>query len=414
MDSRFKAACIAVGSELLGRRKLDFNSLEITETLQSYGFDVVEKRVVGDRIEEIASAIHELMPRCEIVIVTGGLGPTCDDVTREAVAKAFGRKLRSDPEIEKWLLSRYQSMGRKMPEICRTMAEVVDGSRILKNSRGSAPGILVEEGGSLLAVFPGVPFEMREMLTTFLIPELKRRSQGRRRRLRTLLLGGVVESETETRIRHLYDGFGRENITILASFGVLRLVLSAEGDEESCARRLDEMESAFREILGEDTAGVDVDSLAEVAIAELTERGETLATAESCTGGMVGTELTSVSGASLVYSGGVISYSNEAKKRFLDVPADMLEKYGAVSAEVAGAMAKGVKNRFGTHWGLGVTGIAGPMGGSPEKPVGLVYWALAGPRAVVNSHRVFPGNREVIRRWSTNSVLDLLRRQLRE
>lgn len=412
MRFRFKAACVAVGSELLGSAKLDRNSLEITRVLETYGFKVIEKRVVGDRVESIAAAIRDLMAQCELVVLTGGLGPTSDDVTRQAVADALDRRLRRDPEIEDWLEKRYREMGREMPEICRVMADVVEGTRILRNSRGSAPGLLAEDQGRLLVVFPGVPFEMREMLEVHLKPELQKRSEGRHRISRTLLLGGVVESETEARIRQLYDGFGREDITILASFGVLRLILAAEGESGFCTRRLDEMEGAFREILGEDIAGVDVDSLAEVVVSELGRLSLSLATAESCTGGMVGEKLTSISGASGVYAGGVVSYSNEAKENLLGVPREMLEAHGAVSAEVACAMAEGVRNRLQTDWGLGVTGIAGPLGGTEEKPVGLVHWAVAGPDGCVEKHRVLPGDRDVIRQWSTNAVLDLLRRRI--
>lgn len=412
MEYRFKAACVAVGSELLGSRKLDLNSLEITTVLESCGFHVVEKRVIGDQVESIASALRELLEKCEIVVVTGGLGPTSDDVTRQAVAEALGRSLHRKAEVEKWLEDRYRDLGRSMPEVCRVMADVVEGSQMIRNSRGSAPGILIEENGRLLAVFPGVPYEMREMLEKHLKPELIKRSGGRLRLDRTLLLGGVVESETESRIRHLYEDFGRKDITILASFGVLRLILTAEGGHEECSRKLDTMEKAFRELLGADVAGVDVGSLAEVVISRLTKFNQSLATAESCTGGMVGEQLTSISGASLVYAGGVVSYSNEAKEELIGVPRKMLETHGAVSAEVARSMAEGVRKRFGTDWGLGVTGVAGPTGGTEEKPVGLVHWAVAGPDGCIEQHRVFPGDRGIIRQWSMNSVLDLLRRRI--
>ncbi len=407
-----KAGCIAVGSELLGDAKLDFNSLEITRTLETYGFDVVEKRVIGDSVERIAASVRELLDGCEVVIVTGGLGPTADDVTRAGVALALGRKLRHDAEVEGWIRERYERVGRSMPEIGRSMAMVVERSEVIRNAAGSAPGILIEDEGRLLAVLPGVPWEMRSMVESHLKPSLEKRFDGTIRRSRTLLIGGVVESEAEQRIRHLYDRFGRTNITILASFGALRLVLTASGTEVEATRDLDRMEKAFREILGDDVAGIDIPGLASAVVPELVRLGQTVATAESCTGGLIGAALTDVSGSSEAYMGGVVSYSNEVKEEMVGVPHDVLVENGAVSEPVARAMAEGVRDRFGTDWGLGVTGIAGPSGGTDEKPVGLVHWAVAGPSGVVAVHRVFPGDRPIVRQWSVNVVLDLLRRQL--
>ena len=413
-SERRTAACLAVGSELLGEQRLDSNSLTVTRTLAKYGLQVDEKRVAGDSVEQVANAIRELMGTHDLVVVTGGLGPTADDVTRDAVARALDRGIALSPEVEGWIRDRYRQLGRRMPEICNTMARVVDDSRPLKNLRGSAPGIIVETRGRILAVFPGVPWEMEEMLERDLVPEIAVWSGGCTRISRTLLLGGVVESDTEEKIRHLYDRFGRENVTILASYGVLRLVLSAEGDEAAARRRVDAMEVAFREVLGEDVAGVDIDGLAQVALLGLRRRRQTLASAESCTGGMISAALTDVPGASDVFLGGVVSYSNDAKENLLGVPHDTLLAHGAVSEEVARAMAEGVRRRLSADWGVGITGIAGPTGGTEEKPVGLVHWAVAGPDGTEARHRVFLGDRPIIRQWSVNAALDLLRRCLLE
>jgi nicotinamide-nucleotide amidase len=410
---RRTAACLAVGSELLGDRRLDSNSLTITSALARYGVVVDEKMVVGDSVGRLAKAIRDLLEGHDLVVVTGGLGPTADDITREAVARALDLELVHDPEIENWIRDRYAEFGRRMPEICTDMARVIPGSRPLRNTRGSAPGLLLETGGHLLAVFPGVPVEMEEMLERDLLPEIAGWTTGVARISRTLLLGGVVESDTEEIIRPLYDRFGREDITILASYGVLRLVLSAEGDEAEATRRVDAMETAFRELLGTDIAGVDVEGLEHVVLGDLARQAQTLATAESCTGGMVGARLTDVPGASEVFLGGVVSYSNEAKERIVGVPVDLLVQHGAVSEEVARAMAVGVRERFAADWGLGITGIAGPSGGTEEKPVGLVHWAVAGPTGVWAQNRIFPGGRRVVREWSVNAALDLLRRRLR-
>jgi nicotinamide-nucleotide amidase len=409
---RKTAACLAVGSELLGDHRLDSNSLTITRALVRHGITVDEKRVVGDSVERVANAIREMIAQHDLVVVTGGLGPTADDVTRDAVALALDREIGEDAEVEAWIRERYAELGRDMPEICTTMARVVAGSRPLRNNRGSAPGLLLEDDGRILAVFPGVPWEMEEMLERDLVPEISGWNPGLSKISRTLLLGGVVESDTEVKIRHLYDRFGREDITILASYGVLRLVLSAQGDESVAVRRLDEMEAAFREVLGMDVAAVDAGDLPEVVLEGLKRRQQTLAVAESCTGGLMSAHLTEVPGASEVFLGGVVSYSNEAKEHLIDVPHEMLIEHGAVSEEVARAMAEGVRARFGSDWGAGITGIAGPTGGTEEKPVGLVHWAIAGPDGVSAKHHVFLGDRTIVRVWSLNATLDLLRRRL--
>jgi nicotinamide-nucleotide amidase len=409
---RRTAACLAVGSELLGDRRLDSNSLTVTRTLARYGIPVVEKRVVGDSVDLVATAIRELSDRHDLVVVTGGLGPTADDVTRDAVAGALDRAIEPSAEVEGWIRERYRSLGREMPEVCLTMARVVEGSQPLRNDRGSAPGLMVETHGRIIAVFPGVPWEMEEMLDRDLVPEIAGWSRGVTRISRTLLLGGVVESDTEEKIRHLYDRFGRDNVTILASYGVVRLVLLAEGDEAAARRRVGTMEAEFREVLGDDVAGVDFDGLAEVVLGQLREKGQTLATAESCTGGLIGADITEIAGSSDAFVGGVVSYSNEAKEEMLGVPHETLVTHGAVSEEVALSMAEGVRRRISSDWGLGVTGIAGPSGGTDEKPVGLVHWAVAGPRGCRARHRVFPGDRAIVRQWSVNAVLDLLRRSL--
>jgi nicotinamide-nucleotide amidase len=406
------AACIAVGSELLGSSKLDRNSLRITEVLGRHGIEVVEKRVVGDSEDRLAAAVAELMERVDVVVVTGGLGPTADDVTREAVAKALGRELEHDHEVAGWVRGRYAAQGREVPDIAVRMARVVAGSRPLRNDRGAAPGLLVEHRGGLLAAFPGVPYEMERMLERDLEPELEARNPHVTRVRRELLLGGVFESDAETRISHLYDRFGRENVSILASYGVLRLLLTAEGEPGPAGRHVGRMERAFRDVLGDDVAGVDVAGLEEVVLEQLRDRGRTLATAESCTGGMVAARLTEVPGASEVFVGGAVSYSNELKEKLAGVSHALLVAHGAVSEPVARAMAEGARRRLGADWGLGITGVAGPGGGTDDKPVGLVHWAVAGPHRTVARHRVFDGARAVVREWSTNSALDLLRREI--
>jgi nicotinamide-nucleotide amidase len=410
MPSLKTAACVAIGSELLGDDRLDSNSLRITATLARFGIEVVEKRVVGDSVDRLAAVIAELMTQVDLVMLTGGLGPTADDVTREAVARALGRDLVRDPELEEWILSRYQAHGRVMPDVCRKMADVVQGARPLANTRGAAPGILINVDGRILVALPGVPWEMEDMLERDVVAELEVSNPGIRRLSRSLLLGGVFESAIEERIAPLYQRFGGNRVTILAKCGVVRLVLTAQGDANAAARRLDEMESEFRQVLGDDLAGVDVSGIEDVVLQRLRDRKETLATAESCTGGMLGARITGVAGASDVFVGGVVSYSNDVKTRVVGVPESLLVAHGAVSEPVARAMAEGVRERLGADWGVGVTGIAGPGGGTEDKPVGLVYWAVASSAESIVRRQVFPGTREVVRLWSVHSVLDLLRR----
>jgi len=412
MNSGRTAACIAVGTEMLRDDRVDRNSLTITRTLSRYGLEVVEKRVVGDTVDGVADAVRELLEKVDVVVVTGGLGPTADDVTREGVARGLGRELERNAEVEDWVSSRFEEVGRPMPPLCRKMAEVVRGASPLPNSRGAAPGMLISVRGRLLAVLPGVPWEMEEMLEAEIEPELALLGQGVSSFSRTLLVGGVFESSVEERIQHLYDRFGRQRITVLATCGVVRLVLTAVGEPVSAGRRLSEMETAFRQALGSDVAGVDVGGLEKVVLDRLVRTSTTLSAAESCTGGLLSARLTDVPGASEAFLGAVVTYSNEAKEQMVDVPHEMLLEHGAVSEPVVRAMAEGARMQFGADWGLGITGIAGPSGGTADKPVGLVHWAVAGPEGSVSKHRVFPGDRAAIRLWSVHAVLDLLRREI--
>ncbi len=408
------AACLAVGSELLGGSRVDTNSLEVTRALARVGVRVTEKRIVGDEEESIATAIAVLLESVDLLVVTGGLGPTRDDVTRQGVERALGLHGRFDEQLMDSIRNRYQVLGLPMPEMCSRMAWRLPGAKMLPNPRGTAPGMLMWVDGSLLAVFPGVPAEMRAMLDAYLVPELETRNRGRVLTSRTLLLSGVVESVVEARMQPVYDRFGRENITILASPGVVRLILMAGGSGEEADQRLNDMERACRSVLGADVAGADAPSLAGLVLDRLRRRRERLATAESCTGGLVGKLVTDVPGASDVYVGGVVAYSNAVKASLLGVAPGVLDHDGAVSEATARAMAEGVRERLRSDWGIGVTGVAGPGGGTKDKPVGLVHWAVAGPGGTQHDHRVFPGDRTLVRVWSANLVLDLVRRMLDE
>jgi len=402
------AAFLAVGSELLRTDRLDTNSLFAARALARCGFALVEKRVVEDEVGSIASAIVDLLRRAELVVVSGGLGPTADDVTREAAAQALRRGMNADESLLARLGARYRRLARAMPPIVARMAEVIEGAEVLENPLGTAPGQILDAEGRTLVLLPGVPREFEEILTVHLLP---RWATAAGVRVRSLKLGGVYESPVEQRVSPLYDRFGRERVTILGGRAQVTLVLTAAGaraDEE-----LAEMERAFAAVAGEDLFGFDDDTLPGVVLARLRGRGWRLATAESCTGGLVGAQIASVPGASEVYVGGVVAYSNALKTKLLGVSDALLTSHGAVSAEVAAAMARGACS-LGAQCGVAVTGVAGPSGGSAEKPVGTVHLAVTTPEGEVHVRHHFAGDRAAVREFSATFALDLLRRQLRE
>ncbi len=408
MTARRTAAFVAVGSELLRTDRLDTNSLSVQRLLAPCGIALVEKRCVEDEERAIATAVTELLARVELVVVSGGLGPTADDLTREAVARALGLGVARDRRLEETLRARYRRRGRELPEIALRMADVLEGAEVLENPLGTAPGQLLHANGRTLVLLPGVPSELEEILNLHVVP----RWAGEAGVLtRTLKLAGVFESQVEERVSPLYRRFGQDRVTILAARGQVHLVLSAGG--EGAAATLAEMEAAFASAAGADLYGRDGETLASVVLTLVKRRGWHLATAESCTGGLVGFQLTAVPGSSEAYAGGVVAYSNEIKERLLGVPRPLLEAHGAVSREVAEAMANGAC-ALGPECGLAVTGIAGPAGGSEEKPVGTVHLAAAAPHGVAHSRHRFAGDRAMIREFSANFALDLLRRKLLE
>jgi nicotinamide-nucleotide amidase len=406
MMARRPAAFVAVGSELLRTDRLDTNSLIAARLLRGCGYSFIEKRCVEDDTAAIAVAVKELLARAELVIMSGGLGPTADDVTREGVARALGLGLARQPELEQALSARFRSLGRPIPEIALRMAEVLEGAEALLNPLGTAPGQVLEVNGRTLVLLPGVPLEFEQILTSNLLPRWSRAAGVV---VRALRLAGVYESQVEQRVSPLYGRFGRDRVTILAARGQVSLVLSASGP--NAQEDLAEMEAAFSAAAGDDLYGSDEDTLAGVVLRLVTGRGWRLATAESCTGGLVGFRLTAVPGASASFVGGVVAYSNQLKERLLGVPGELLAGRGAVSREVAEAMARGAC-ALGAECGLAITGIAGPSGGSDEKPVGTVHLAVATPGGMGHRHHRFGGSREMVREFAANFALDLVRRAL--
>jgi nicotinamide-nucleotide amidase len=412
-----KAAILAVGSELLGTDRLDTNSLRLTGVLERYGVELRRKSVVGDSVEEMADELHTLLSRHDLVLVTGGLGPTADDVTREAVSRALGRGLLLDEEVLATIERRFREHGRVMPAVNRKQAETIEGAVLIPNARGTAPGMRIEGQGSTLFLFPGVPFELDGMIESDLVPWLAERSGGTGgvgRETATLKVACLPESVVEERIAPAYDEFGREWITILASPGEIRLRATAQGPEPERRRRLDAMTARLRELAGDAVYAFREEDTLEGVVGELLRKaGATLAVAESCTGGLLAERITRVAGSSDYFLGGAVTYTNELKTQVLGIPPERLAEHGAVSEPVARAMAEGVRRVFHSDYGAGITGVAGPGGGSEAKPVGTVHIAVAGPDGRLEHRKVrFPGDRERVRAQSAQLALDLLRRML--
>lgn len=410
-----KAAILAVGSELLGTDRLDTNSLRITATLERHGVELRRKSVVGDSVEEIAAELRSLLASAGLILITGGLGPTADDVTREAVAEVAGRSLFLDQDVLAGLERRFQSFGLRMPGVNRRQAMVIQGAELIDNQRGTAPGMRLEIDGRVLFLFPGVPAELEGMILSHLEPWLAERSGGVGREMAVLKIAGLPESVVEERIAPAYDELGREWITVLAGGGEIRIQATAAGTEPERRERLAAMTARLRELVGDAVfAAREEDTLESVVGGLLRASGTTLTAAESCTGGLLSQRITAVPGSSDYFLGGAVTYSNELKSRLVGVPAQMIAEHGAVSEPVARAMAEGARRALGSDWGVGITGVAGPGGGSEAKPVGTVHIAVAGPRDGEVEHRRirFPGDRDRVRRFSAQTALEMLRRRL--
>jgi nicotinamide-nucleotide amidase len=407
-----KAAIIAIGSEMLGPTRVDTNSLRLTTTLETYGIQVVRKAVVGDILADLVAEIRHAAGRADLVITTGGLGPTEDDLTREALAEAFGLQLEIEPSIVARIEQRFAARGMTMPEVNRRQAYVFTGQTWLRNERGTAPGHHLEVGGNTVWSFPGVPHELDWMSATYFVPWLDGISGGAARWRRVLKIAGLTESGVEEMLAPYYRAYPNELLTILASAAQIEIHLVASGDEQTARAEIARRETALRDIFGVRILGFDDDTLESVVGDALTARSETLAVAESCTGGLLGAKITDVAGSSKYFLGGGICYTAAAKTAIAGVDPEVIRQHGEVSEEVARAMAEGIRERFGATWGLSVTGIAGPGGGSPEKPVGTVHIAVAGPSGTVHRKMWWQGPRHIIRSYSATRGLDLLRRAI--
>jgi nicotinamide-nucleotide amidase len=405
-----KAEIIAVGSELLTPDRLDTNSLFLTEELNGIGIEVVRKTVVGDNRDLLAEAFRGALNRVPLIIASGGLGPTEDDLTRETLADLLGRKLRRNDDILRHIEGRFRSLGREMPAVNVRQAMVPEGAEILENPRGTAPGLWLEDSGRTIALLPGPPRELKPLFREQVLPRLQRRVSGVRLYHREIRVTGLGESHVEQRILPIYSRYPEVTTTILAAPGETQIHLRVWTDDAQHAKKtLDEIVQGFEIALTDRIFSEDGRSLEEVVAHELTLNNATIAAAESCTGGLLAQRLTSIAGSSSYFLGGVVCYSNELKTAWADVPPEMILAKGAVSPEVAVALAEGIRRRVGSTLGVGITGVAGPGGGSEEKPVGTVHVALSYAGGVKERGMRFPGDRESIRWQASQVALDLVR-----
>lgn len=411
-----RAEIVAVGSELLGVDRLDTNSLAVTARLEALGIEVAVKAVVGDRLDDLAAVLRQALDRADLVITTGGLGPTDDDVTREAVARVLGRRLVEDAATVERIRARFARRELQMPEINRRQALVIEGARLVDNEKGTAPGQWLEVDGRLVVLLPGPPRELEPMLDRVAREVLEPRAGRRRLYRRVVGMAGRSESQAEQRLRPLYARWAAREppiaATILAGAGQIELHLTVAAAE--VAEGTHALETAAGEVVeafGPDVFTTAGERLEEVVGRLLRDRGLRVAVAESCTGGLVSSRLTDVAGSSAYVERAVVAYSNAAKIELLGVPETLIAEYGAVSEPVATAMARGVRRLARVEVALGVTGIAGPGGGTPAKPIGTVAIAVDGPgEATLVRTLLLPGGRQQVKTFASTSALDLLRR----
>jgi nicotinamide-nucleotide amidase len=405
-----EAEIIAVGSELLTPEKIDTNSLALTAELNGIGIEVVRKTVVGDDRERLADALRDALARCAIVVVTGGLGPTEDDVTRDAAAAALDRRLIFSEEVCEAIRVRFRSFGRRMAEVNKRQAYVIEGAEVLANPRGTAPGQWVDTGAAVVALLPGPPRELMPIFREDCISRLRAKFPARVIRTRLLRATGIGEGDLDAAISPVYTRYRNPVTTILASSGDIQIHLRAHADTEAQADALlGEVAERILPLLGEKVYSRNGDSLEVVTGNALRERRQTLSVAESCTGGLLGGRITSVPGSSDYFRGGFLTYADETKTELLGVSADLIAAHTAVSEEVARAMADGAKQRARTDYALSVTGYAGPDGGTKENPVGTVFVGIATPSGTEVRRLRLPGDRDRIRNFAVQNALNLLR-----
>lgn len=411
------AAILAVGSELLTPFRTDTNSLAITAALNDLGIRVIWKAIVADQLAALGAAVSHALSLAELVVLTGGLGPTDDDLTREAVAEALGLRLAEDESIVERMRARFAARGLEMPAINRRQARVIAGATVLPNGHGTAPGQWIAHEGRFVLLLPGPPREMRPMLAAALAAHVAPLAGGARVMRRVVRIAGRPESWVEERAQPLYAVWREREPAVeestLASPGQVELHLSVVAPFEEAGRAaLDRAVGEVRDRLGDEIFSTDGRSLEEVVGDLLRERGWRVALAESCTGGLACSRLTDIAGSSDYVERGVVTYSNRAKTELLGVPETLVASSGAVSEPVALAMAAGVRQRAGVDIAVGITGIAGPAGGSPDKPVGTVVIAVAWADGHLVERYRFTGDRQAVKFQASQAALTMLRRRL--
>ncbi len=411
------AEIIAVGSEMLTPQRVDTNSLYLTAELNNLGVEVVAKCVIGDDLERLAGAVRRVMMRSQILIISGGLGPTEDDLTREAVAQALDRKLIYSAEIAEWLQHRFAKAKRVMSEVNKRQAFIIEGADVLPNDRGTAPGQWVEESGAVAMLLPGPPHELKAMFERQCLPRLARIVPRLAIRTLQLRVAGMAESDLDQLISPVYKKYTNPVTTILAASGDIQVHLRARcGTAEEAEALVAEVAAPIEVLLGDKIYSRNGDSMEKLIGDLLRQNHATLVVAESCTGGLLGERITSVPGSSDYFIGGFLTYADSAKIEMLGVPPETLERFGAVSKEAAEAMATGARRRTGATYALSVTGVAGPDPaagpGGIAVPVGTVYVAVADTAGVHAVHRIMLGDRQRIRAFTSQMAMDLLRRRI--
>ena len=407
------AEIIAVGSELLTPTKTDTNSLWLTEKLNEIGIEVKLKTVVGDDGARLEETFKDALRRSDVVISTGGLGPTEDDITRQVSARAVGKDLIFREDVLAEISERFRQIKREMPEINKRQAFVIDGAEVLSNPNGSAPGMLFETAGKFFVVLPGPPRELKPMFENYILPKLREKAGEIFVKRKIIRVAGMGESAVDEAIAPIYLEYENPQTTILFNRSEIEIHLAAQAETESEADKLlEEVAEKIADKLGIAVFTTIDETMEQVIGNLLTEENKTLSIAESCTGGLIGERITGVAGASRYFIEGVIAYANEAKIRTLSVPKELIEAHGAVSGEVAEAMAKGVRERAKTDFGISVTGVAGPDGGTAEKPVGLVFIGFSNANETKSIKMNLPGDRYLIRWRASQAALDFLRRKM--
>jgi nicotinamide-nucleotide amidase len=408
------AEIIAVGSEMLTHKRVDTNSLFLTEQLNNLGIEVTAKHVIGDDLERLAVAIRRALGAAPIVILSGGLGPTEDDLTRDAIALALDRRLVFNEVINDGIEQRFRQMNRVMPEINRRQAMVIEGAHVLSNDRGTAPGQWIEEAGTVLMSLPGPPHELKSMFTRQCLPRLQRIVPQTAIRTLELRVSGMSESELDAAISPIYKRYTNPVTTILAHNGDMQVHLRARcSTEGETMQLLAEVGGKIDTVLGDRIYSRNGDPLEAVVGKQLMSQHATLAVAESATGGGLGERITSIPGSSGWFVGGFITYTKRMKMDLLGVPIEILDEFGAVSAQTAEAMATGARRRTGATWAVSITGNAGPATDGEQAPVGMIHVGISGPRETISFHRQWPtSDRPRVRAFAAQMALDLLHRKL--